>query len=306
MKSRDEIRDDLPLYALGALDTEERRAVDAALAQDVELAGELREWTELIGLMALEAPEVPPPDLKARLMARVRGDSEPRRVPPAEPAAAPVRRVETDEKVARRRIHWAVPVAIAALALLALASFREIGWRVQEADWRAARDRELALAGELQDQLTAARADFARVSVALGARESDLASLRSALSEAKESLSILNSRGLNLVSLKETKDAPPAEGHILLSPPTGRALFYAFDLPQVPADKAYELWWITEKEGPVMAGVFRPDERGVGKIEAKLPSGAGAITAAAVTVEVASGVPKPQGPMVLLGALEKS
>jgi anti-sigma-K factor RskA len=303
MKSRDEIRDDLPLYALGALDAEERGAVETALSQDTELAGELREWTELIGLMALEAPEAPPPDLKARLMARVRGDSEPRRVTPA---AAPVRRLETEDKVARRRIHWAVPVAIAALALLALASVREISWRVQEADWRAARDRELALAGELQDQLTAARADFARVSTLLGARESDLAALRTALSEAKESLSILNSRGLNLVSLKETKDAPPAEGHVLLSPPTGRALFYAFDLPPVPADKAYELWWITEKEGPVMAGLFRPDERGVGRIEATLPSSAGAITAAAVTVEVASGVPKPQGPMVLLGALDKS
>ena len=74
----------------------------------------------------------------------------------------------------------------------------------------------------------------------------------------------------------------------------------------MPSDKTYELWWITEKDGPVQAGLFKPDERGLGRIEATIPTDAGAIQAAAVTVEAAGGVPKPQGPMVLLGNSHKA
>jgi hypothetical protein len=141
------------------------------------------------------------------------------------------------------------------------------------------------------------------VSATLAERENDVASLRTALSTAQESLSILQVRGLSLVALKETKDAPPAEGHVLVSPPTGRALFYAFDLPPVPPDKTYELWWITEKQGPVQAGLFHPDARGLGRVDATVPADAGAIQAAAVTIETAGGVAKPQGPMVLIGTV---
>jgi len=83
-----------------------------------------------------------------------------------------------------------------------------------------------------------------------------------------------------------------------------KGLLYAFDLRPVPLDKIYELWWITEKEGPVMAGLFRPDERGIGRIDVDLPTGAGRIQAAAVTIEPAGGVPKPTGPMVLVGELK--
>jgi hypothetical protein len=198
--------------------------------------------------------------------------------------------------VVRRRIGWAVPFAAAALVLLAFATYREIGWRAE----RARQGEALA---SLQRQLEAATGDFAAASAALAERERDLASLRAALAKAEEALAIVQRPGLNLVALKETKDAPAAAGHVLLSVPTGRALFYAFGLPQVPPDKTYELWWITEKEGPVQAGLFHPDERGLGRVEATLPPDTGAIQAAAVTIEVAGGVPKPQGPMVLIGTV---
>jgi anti-sigma-K factor RskA len=103
------------------------------------------------------------------------------------------------------------------------------------------------------------------------------------------------------VRLSQTPDARPAEGHAILGRSAGRALFYAFDLPVVPANQTYELWWITEKEGPVNAGLFVPGPDGVGRIETTMPVEAGAIQAAAVTFEPAGGVAKPTGPMVLLG-----
>lgn len=283
MTNHEDIRNDLPLYALDALDADERRAIEQHLAEGCDSCErDLQEWREIVALVSLETPEAAPADLKQKLLARVRNEA----------VGTPARQPGT---VARRRIGWAVPLALAALALLAFATYREISFRAERAQ------QTLVVAG-LQRDLEAARGDLAKVSEALAARENDITSLRAALANAQESLSILQARGLSLVALRETKDAPPAEGHVLLSPPTGRALFYAFDLPPVPADKTYELWWITEKEGPVQAGLFHPDERGLGRVVATVPANAGAIQAAAVTVEKAGGVPKPQGPMVLIGS----
>jgi len=288
MKTRDEIRDDLPLYALGALDAEERAAVETALAGDAELVRELREWGELVGLMALEAPEAAPPDLKATLLARVQAGG---RAVPAVP---------TPGRVARRRLGgWTAPLAAAAAAVLAIAGYREIGHRAE-------RQRAGETIAALHQSLRSMQGTLDQVSATLAKSEADANVLRLALARAQETLSVVQQPNLQMVSLKETKDSPPAAGHVLLSPPTGKALFYAFDLPKAPPDKVYELWWITEKDGPVRAAIFQPDERGVGRVDATMPAGAGAIQAAAVTLERAGGVPKPEGPMVLLGAMAQS
>ena len=290
--THDEMQADLPLYALGSLDAEERHTIEQHLAAGCDsCARELLTWREVVGMVSLEEPAAAAPDLKGKLLARVRAGAA---GPPPQGAAAP--------RLARRRIGWAMPFAAAALALLAIATYREVGWRAERARVQAERTRQEQAVAALQRELEAARGDLARVSAALAQREGDVASLRAALAQAEETLSIVQRPGLDLVALKQTKDAPPAAGHVLLSVATGKALFYGFDLPQVPADKTYELWWITEKEGPVQAGLFRIDERGLGRVEASIPSGAGAIQAAAVTVEAAGGVPKPQGPMVLMGA----
>jgi anti-sigma-K factor RskA len=284
MTTHDDIQADLPLYALGSLDAEERRVVEQHLAEGCDsCARELQAWREVVGMVPFEVSDAAPPDLKSQLLARVR-------------AARPDDASRRPAATARRRIGWAMPLAAAALALLAIATYREIGWRAERA-------RQVQMVAGLRSALEAAQGDLNQVKAALAARENDVNSLRAALASAQESLSILQARGLSLVTLKETKDAPPAAGHVLLSPPSGRAIFYAFDLPAVPTDKTYELWWITEKEGPVQAGTFHPDERGLGRVDATMPSGAGAIQAAAVTVESAGGVPKPQGPMVLIGTV---
>ena len=76
--SQDTMRDLVPGYALGALSPEETRAFEAALAASPELAAELAEYREVMGLLAHEAAGTPGPALKARLMERVRTSTAPR------------------------------------------------------------------------------------------------------------------------------------------------------------------------------------------------------------------------------------
>jgi anti-sigma-K factor RskA len=277
MKTHEEIQADLSLFVLGSLDGDDRRAVSEHLASGcAECERELAIWREVVELVPLGLADAPAPDLKPVLLRHVRGQSDVAKV--------------------RRLPRAVIPLALAAAALLALAIGREMQWRAENAAQRVA-------AANLQRQLDEAGGRLSEVARILSERDRDVAALRAALKTTQESLGLLQSRGLQLVRLSQTPDARPAEGHAIIGRDAGRALFYAFDLPAVSQDQTYELWWITEKEGPVNAGLFVPGADGVGRIETKVPGNAGAIQAAAVTIEPAGGVPKPTGPMVLLGKL---
>lgn len=273
-----EIQIDLSLFALDTIEPNERREIERHLATGCALCQqELATWREVVGLMALESQETTSPDLKPQLL---------RRLQPTTGAAAvsPLRR-------------WvAVPLAAAAAAMLVFGIVHDRSLRDQLGE-------RLQLIANLRSELGSTQSSLQHLTQDLAAKEKDLASLRAALASAQESLAVVQDPGLRMVALKQTPEAQPAEAHALISSGTRRALFFAFDLPPPPADKAYELWWITEKQGPVNAGVFHPDDRGLGRVEALVPVDAGAIQAAAVTIEPAGGVPKPTGPMVLLGKL---
>jgi Cupin domain len=64
-----EVRELLPLYALGILDVDETQSVERAIASRPELAAELRSYQD--GANQLITPIRPSPDVKARLMASV-------------------------------------------------------------------------------------------------------------------------------------------------------------------------------------------------------------------------------------------
>ena len=67
-----DVRDLLPLYAVGAVDDAERRAVETAIASDPALAAELASYEDAASLIASAAPAVAPPKyLKARLMSSI-------------------------------------------------------------------------------------------------------------------------------------------------------------------------------------------------------------------------------------------
>ncbi|MBX3026814.1 anti-sigma factor [bacterium] len=214
--------------------------------------------------------------LRRRLLARLGGEAGP---PP---------------RVVRRGGRWQVPLAAAVALLLSILGYREIGFRAERA-------RTSATLSALQYALTAREGELAAANVTLARQERDVAELRAALAAAQASAAILDHPGLRMVSLKTTVDGQPAEGHVLLSPPTGRALFYAFGLPALAAAEVYELWWMTEKAGPLRAAIFHPDAQGVARADPSLPDDAGAVRGAMVTVEAAGGAPAPRGSVVLQG-----
>lgn len=290
--THDEIKEDLPLFVLGGLTPAEAAEIERHLTEDcADCQAEIEQWREVMAAIPLAAGEEerPPEALRGELLRRLHDPAamvaEPRRaeVIPLRPSRLPL-------------------VALAAAAVLALV------WGLsRDTVWRSQLTSEQQVVAQLRSALNQAttnaaqsEAELKKVRDQLAARDSDLASLRASVAAAQESLALIRGPGLSLVRLKQTADAKPAEGHVLISP-SGKALFYAFDLGPLPAGKVYELWWITEKEGPVNAGLFRPDANGLGQVDTTTPTAAGAIKAAAVTIEPEGGVSKPTGPMVLIG-----
>ncbi len=79
-------------------------------------------------------------------------------------------------------------------------------------------------------------------------------------------------------------------------------LFLATGLAREPAEKIYELWALAGNE-PVPAGLFTLDRQGRALLKLAVLPADKTFDKFAVTVEPAGGVPKPTGPMHLLGSL---
>ena len=376
-----EIKDLLPLYALGGLDDESAAAVERHLPEPCdECAAELRKWYEVVGLLPLGVtPAGSGAVVKRRLMARVRQELGATVVPLQPPP--------------RWRPAWmAWPLAAAAVVLLVIGGLRyqkavkstaEQSARVQmveallaqEQETRASREAEMQrLTARLEEQQAAAaqkaqtiaqleaslaeqrrlvalreqelarvqsasaqskaasereiaglKAELARQRDAVASGEQELRALRAtleqqralveantreveqlraALARQRGVIEVLTTPGLRVGYLQQAKPGVTSQGHVLWNERKATWLVYAFGLPQPPAGKEYQVWLITEKVGPVSAGLFTPDQTGTGLVVAT-PSAEllGAVTAAAVTLEPAGGLAKPSGEMYLRGSL---
>src|SRR5262249_25405254 len=71
MTPADDIRELLPLYALGILEPDELQSVERAVATDPALAAELLAYQDTASQLVL--PIEPPPAVKTRLLASVGG-----------------------------------------------------------------------------------------------------------------------------------------------------------------------------------------------------------------------------------------
>jgi anti-sigma-K factor RskA len=164
--------------------------------------------------------------------------------------------------------------------------------------------RQRGLVTVQESELREMRAALAQQKTIIEAHGRETEQLREAVARQRGIIEVLTAPGLRVGYLQKAKLGVPTQGHVLWNERKKAWVFYAFGMPQPPPGKEYQVWFMTEREGPVSAGLFTPDQAGTGVVLAKPPSKLfGEIQAAAVTLEPAGGLPKPSGEMYLRGSL---
>jgi anti-sigma-K factor RskA len=115
-------------------------------------------------------------------------------------------------------------------------------------------------------------------------------------------IATLTSPDVRVVNLTGQGANVQASGRIFWDQKQKHWFFYVKDLPQVPRDKSYELWFVPKTGNPVKAIVFNTGPNGSTEVDIDVPEGLD-LRAAAVTTEPAGGTDAPTGAFALLGAM---
>jgi anti-sigma-K factor RskA len=254
MSVHEQFADDLALYALGALQGDDRTTLEKHLELCASCRRELDELRGDMALMALStAGPAPPQRAKQRLIDAVR--REPR----------------TSEVKVSSPSWWGLLgwVAAAVMAVVAI-------WFWRESDKLS----ELAagLKNEFvhqQDQLRIARSVV-------------------------ETLTAKDAQTITVLPVS-AQGPPPPQGRAIYVKDRSSLVFMASNMPELPAQKAYELWLIPKQGAPIPAGVFKPDAKGSAVvINPPLPPQVEA-KAFAITIEPEQGSTMPTMPIKMMG-----
>jgi len=260
--TRDE---DFDLLALGALEDDEKRAIETHVASCADCARKLAAARGRIALLSLGAPRVEPsPAVRQRLMEQVRAS--------ATPGAAEIARADAHAARGRQAAPSAparwwnailVPVGVALAAVTLLL------WHENRA---------------LDRQLAALRASMNHEQFELH--------------EANEVTALITSQGTITVPLAQQPGMPKGSAHVMYNSKMAMVM-YDGEIAPAPAAKTYQLWLVPVKGNPISCGVFNgePDHWML-----KVPGGMSP-KSFAVTLEPAGGMPHPTGPMVLMGSV---
>ncbi len=257
-------QEDLALYAMQALSTEETAAARLHLEECAECRAEVAKLAGDLALVALSVDQHPLPEgARQRFIDKVSADAA------ANPTAeAPV--VSIDSGRTERKTYSSIPwAAVAAMVIFSLATFLKMGSMKQE----------------LKEQS------------ALIARQT------AASSRAQQVLDVLTAHTAQRALLISGKTHPEPTGHAVYLADNGGLIFQGNNLDALPANKTYELWVIPANgKAPIPAGLFRPDAAGNASVVLPpLPKGVPA-KAFGVTVERAEGSDTPTAPILLAGA----
>jgi anti-sigma-K factor RskA len=254
--------EDFDLLALGALEGDERRAIESHVGACASCARKLAEARNRIALLGLASPFVKPSgDVKARLIQQIRAEAA------GTPQVPPRLRDEpSDGRYAWARWWNAVLIPVAAVLVFATVYL----WRQNQIF-----DQQLAIlratVQEQQDQL-----------------DEDL-----------KVADLIAARDTIVVPLAPQSGMPQGSARVVYNAHSG-ILVYDGQLDKAPADKSYVLWLVPATGNPINAGVFNPSTGKTSHWVIKLPAGT-VPKAFAVTLEPAGGAPQPTGPKVLVG-----
>ncbi len=218
--TRDE---DFDLLALGALEGEERQALEAHVASCADCARKLAEARGRVAMLSFAAPPVAPSAaVKQRLVAQIRGEAA------AAPAGRPRAARAPESAPAPFGRWWNAILAPAAVALAALTIFL---WHENRA-----LDRRLA------------------------ALHASMSQQQHQLDEAREVAELMTSRSTITVPLAQQSGMPKGSAHVMYNAQMGMVM-YDGEIAPAPAAKTYQLWLVPVKGDPISLGVFggQPD-----------------------------------------------
>jgi len=280
----DELRDLIPIHVVDLLDPEESMAVKAHLAEGCpRCAAEVAAFRETLSLLPLAIPpEEPSPMVKARLTARIRKDKEREqesRRAPSPPREAP--RPVPAQAGPRRVLAWSLAASAAAAIISSVLTASFVGGR-HAAETAALQQRLEEQSGRLERQ------------------SEEMASLRTQIRDARESIQLVSSPGVAVIDLEGQGSLRKASARVFWDRSRSYWQLYAANLPPAGPGKTYQLWFITST-AKISAGVFDSEASGEVSLRVQVPPGTGTIVATAVTDEPAGGSPQPTGTILLLG-----
>jgi anti-sigma-K factor RskA len=263
MSEHEQFAEDLALYALGALDGVERQTLEKHLEGCASCRRELELLRGDASLLALSTAGPKPP---ARSRQRLMAAIA------AEPHMPVVVSASERPKYSwRSAFGWPAVRWGAAVALVVVC----IGLMRQNST--------------LQQHVDSLRAQFADRGIKL--------------EEANQTVATLLDPEATKIELVAAGSKPQPRGKAIYRQRNRNLIFFASNLPPLPAEKIYELWLFPADGGaPIAAGLFKPDARGSATVvNPPLPEGVAAKNFV-VTLEPESGSHEaPRGTPVIVG-----
>lgn len=279
---RERIEELAALAAAGGATGTERAELDALAAADPEVRALAREYGDAASLMALALDEPRPP---ARVLdavrQRVRGRTPAVGAPVGDRGGgggAPV--VPIDSRRGRKPSPTMVAAVVVSLAAAATFAFL----------WMKARGASEEAAGAVAELAKKLDEAERRERLAAGA----MVAAQKKVEQLQGSLDTVATPHLQLATAKAaTPDAPTIK--VLVDPENRRWVVMAFDLPPIPSDKDYQLWFLPATKGakPVSAGILAPGPGGSQFGTISIPSDLAKIDGAAISLEPKGGSPQP-------------
>lgn len=289
------------LAALDLLTPAEQAEFTAALAEHPELAAIAASLRSTAAELAHTAPAAEPPaDLKIRLLKTIAGDARP---VPASVAQSPRSTILPFPTW----IGFATAACFACLAAyFAQAYFNQSALNSAFRDQQNLADLSLrSTKNQLAAERLIAQRELADAAKRAGDTAALITTLESRLAETKQQLfaqgTLADYKIATLASL--LGNSPQAVAVAIWNPASQEGVLTVQKLPALAADKDYQLWVIDPQYSiPVDGGVFKVDPTtGEGRLVFHPNRPVQTVAKFAVSLERKGGVPKAEGPMVLIG-----
>ena len=288
-------KENLAAHALDSLDENERRELDALLNEDSLLRAEFDALRETAATLSFAAePLEPSPEVRSRILERIK--QTPQTEKPKftvieggknKSSVNSVPKVENERTapISKRGSFWntlSKVVAVAASVAVVVLAYSLLNATRQNAR---------------------AQSEIAGLNQRITQAEQSLNKTSGELAQIRAEREILASPQTIIAALGGTENSPQARARLVFDKQTGKAFLYVEGLPDAPAGKAYQIWWISDPKNPAPGGTFKTHDNGKGELRDQIPSKDLNAGVFAVTLEPESGSNAPTSKPYLISKL---